>query len=89
MYPCTSIILSGKHHAYAYGHFSSYSTINYLPLRIQNCNIDIFADDATLHKCSNSMDNINSNLQEDVNNVSHMCKQNNMILNKTKKPRVF
>ena len=36
------------------------------------------------HKSSNSIDSINSNLQEDVNIVLHWCKQNNMILNETK-----
>ena len=62
--------------------------INDLPLSIRNCNIDIFADDATLHKSSNSIDNINSNLQVDINNVLQWCKQNSMILKK-QKPRVF
>ena len=58
--------------------------INDLPLSIQNRNIDIFADDATLHKSSNSIENINSNLQVDVNNVLQWCKQNSIILNQTK-----
>ena len=58
--------------------------INDLPLSIRNCNIDIFADDATLHKSSNSIDNINSNLQVDINNVLQWCKQNSMVLNEAK-----
>ena len=45
--------------------------MNDLPLSIQNCNIDIFADDATLYKSSKGIESINSNLQVDVKMYSN------------------
>ena len=54
--------------------------IHDLPLHIEHSNIDIFADDATLHNYSKDIRNINSDLQIDVNNVLEWCKQNNMVL---------
>ena len=58
--------------------------INDLPLHIENSDIDIFADDATLHNSSNEIHNINNGLQVDVNNVVQWCKQNKMVLNENK-----
>ena len=58
--------------------------INDLPLHIEHSNIDIFADDATLHNSSKDIRNINNDLQVDVNNVLQWCKQNNMVLNENK-----
>ena len=58
--------------------------INDLPLHIEHSNIDIFADDATLHNSSKDVSNINNDLQVDVNNVLQWCKQNNMVLNENK-----
>ena len=58
--------------------------INDLPLHIEHSNIDIFADDATLHNSSKDIRNINSDLQIDVNNVLEWCKRNNMVLNENK-----
>ena len=58
--------------------------INDLPLHIKHSNIDIFADDATLHNSSKDIHNINNDLQMDVNNVLQWCKQNNMVLNENK-----
>ena len=58
--------------------------INGLPLHIKHSNIDIFADDATLHNSSKDIHNINNDLQMDVNNVLQWCKQNNMVLNENK-----
>ena len=58
--------------------------INDLPLHIEHSNIDIFADDATLHNSSKDVGNINNDLQVDVNNVLQWCKQNNMVLNENK-----
>ena len=43
--------------------------INDLPLHIEHSNIDIFADDATLHNSSKYIRNINNDLQVDVDNV--------------------
>ena len=45
-------------------------------VHIDNSDIDIFADDATLHKSSNEIHNINIDLQVDGNNVVQWCKQN-------------
>ena len=58
--------------------------INDLPLHIEHSDIDIFADDATLHNSSNEIHNINNGLQVDVNNVVQWCKQNKMVLNENK-----
>ena len=51
---------------------------------IKHSNIDIFADDATLHNSSKDIQNINNDLQMDVNSVLQWCKQNNMVLNENK-----
>jgi len=58
--------------------------INDLSLHISpNCDIDLYADDSTVHSSSHDMNDINMYLQESVDKVSQWCK-NNMCINPEK-----
>ena len=58
--------------------------INDLPLENIKCNIDMYADDTTLHCHSNRKSEIERSLNEDLNTVNKWCIQNNMLINPTK-----
>ena len=55
--------------------------INDLPLVTKFSNIDLFADDATLHSSGSSIDSIQTNLGDDIEDIHKWCKNNNMHLN--------
>ena len=58
--------------------------INDLPLFIKSSHIDLFADDATLHSSGSSIENVESNLCNDICDVQKWCEENNMHLNMNK-----
>ena len=55
--------------------------INDLPLFLNYCYSDFFADDATNHTNSKMLKNIEKNLQSDANSAKTWCKQNKMHIN--------
>ena len=57
--------------------------INDLPLTIR-CDTDMYADDSTLSATGRSLDDINSKLQSDLDNVHSWCVENKMIINAKK-----
>ena len=58
--------------------------INDLPLENIKCNIDMYADDTTLHCHSNRKSEIERSLNEDLNTINKWCILNNMLINTTK-----
>ncbi|XP_063418925.1 uncharacterized protein LOC134701720 [Mytilus trossulus] len=58
--------------------------INDLPLCIENCETDLYADDTTLHKSGKNIENIHDDVQEDLYRVEEWCKMNNMFINANK-----
>ena len=55
--------------------------INDLPLYVKQCNVDMYADDTTIHIKGNTMSNIENYLQEDLGNILKWCECNNMNIN--------
>ena len=55
--------------------------INDLPLFLQHCNSDLYADDCTFHTHSKDMEIIENNLQSDLNDAMSWCKSNKMHIN--------
>ncbi len=55
--------------------------MNDLPLSLPNKNIDMYADDSTLYTSGRSLDDIESTLSKDLQNVSAWCDMNKMVLN--------
>ena len=55
--------------------------INDLPLSIQTCMLDLFADDATLSSSDPSILNLTNCLNEDLKNFQDWCIRNNMVVN--------
>ena len=53
------------------------------PLNLSS-NIDMYANDATLHKSSSSVSIINETLNNNLLNVEEWCRHNNMVLNPSK-----
>ena len=47
-------------------------------------NIDLYADDSTIHKSDNNVQNIQNCLQQSIDKVSGWCKFNNMAINPVK-----
>lgn len=58
--------------------------INDISIVADNINIDLFADDSTLHESSNDINVIESNLQNNINAISTWCSLNNMSLHPQK-----
>ena len=59
--------------------------INDISLNISsNCDIDLYADDSTIHHTNTDINKINMYLQESVDKVSQWCKNNNMCINPDK-----
>ena len=57
--------------------------VNDLPLNL-SARLDMYADDATLHKSSSCIRQINTTLQDDLLEVQKWCVNNNMVLNPNK-----
>ena len=57
--------------------------VNDLPLNLSS-RLDMYADDATLHKSSSCIRQINTTLQDDLLEVQKWCVNNNMVLNPNK-----
>ena len=55
--------------------------INDLPLFLQHCNSDLYADDSTFHTHSKDMEITENNLQSDLNDAMSWCKSNKMHIN--------
>ena len=58
--------------------------INDLPLHVKNSNIDIFADDATLHSSSPNIRIIQEKLSSDLAEINQWCLENKMKINEKK-----
>jgi hypothetical protein len=60
--------------------------INDLPLHITNNNVscELFADDSSLHSSSKTLNKVQSDLQQGINDVVHWCHQNKMTLHPKK-----
>ncbi|KAK3103380.1 hypothetical protein FSP39_018833 [Pinctada imbricata] len=58
--------------------------INDLPLHVKNSLLDLFADDATLHHSGHIIDQIESNLNDDILSVKTWCDENKMAINENK-----
>ena len=63
--------------------------INDLPLSIQTCMLDLFADDATLSSSDPSILNLTNCLNEDLKNFQDWCIRNNMVVNVPKTKAMF
>lgn len=55
--------------------------INDLPLHVNNTDIDLFADDATLHTYHNNVHSIENALNVDLCEIEDWCSRNQMVLN--------
>jgi hypothetical protein len=58
--------------------------INDLPVHIEKCNVDMYADDNTIHNSGDSLLQIEQNIQDDLNRVEKWCQHNVMSINPTK-----
>ena len=58
--------------------------INDLPLSVEHCNIDMFADDTTMHLHDNSISRIETTLNHELCQIQKWCQQNQMIINTDK-----
>ena len=58
--------------------------INDLPMIIKHAELDIYADDSTLHTADTHISNIETKLQTDFNFILTWCEKNNMSINPTK-----
>ena len=63
--------------------------INDLPLSIQTCILDLFADDATLSCSDPSILNLTNCLNEDLKNFQDWCIRNDMLVNVPKTKAMF
>ena len=55
--------------------------VNDLPLTLQFCVLDLFADDATLSSTDSSILNLTDSLNTDLENFMKWCTDNNMVVN--------
>ncbi len=58
--------------------------INDLPLVVEHCSTDMFADDTTIHTSGTDPTNNNINLQADLNSIATWCEQHKMVINSNK-----
>ena len=58
--------------------------MNNLPLCISTTNIDMYADDSTVHASGKTMSKISGKLKDDIDAVASWCDQNRMVLNTQK-----
>ena len=74
-----------------YSFLSSFLLINDIPLHMQNSNIGIYADDATLTSCSkrNNISLVNNNIQRNLGNIQRWANMNKMVINGKKTKSVL
>ena len=63
--------------------------VNDLPLSLQFCTLDLFADDATLSSSDSSIRILTHSLNEDLINFKDWCKNNSMLLNVSKTKAMY
>lgn len=63
--------------------------VNDMPLSVSSSNIDMYADDTGLHKTGRNIKDVELNLQQSVDNISHWCRINNMSLNAKKSKSII
>ena len=63
--------------------------VNDLPLSLQFCTLDLFADDATLSSSDSSICILTHNLNEDLINFKDWCNNNSMLLNVSKTKAMY
>ena len=63
--------------------------INDLPLYVNNVNTDLYADDTTLYDITNSIEDIENNLQIALDSLNTWCKCNGMLPNSSKTKNMF
>jgi len=63
--------------------------INDLPLHLHKSTTDIFADDTTLSATGNSVEDVHSTLQSEINIVQSWCENNTMIPNAEKTKTMY
>ena len=63
--------------------------MNDLPLSLQFCTLDLFADDATLSSSDSSICILTHNLNEDLINFKDWCNNNSMLLNVSKTKAMY
>ena len=63
--------------------------INGLPLHIEFCDIDLFADYSTMSTSSSSISLLVNVIQADLLNLNEWCKKNDMTFNLTKTKAMF
>ncbi len=61
--------------------------MNDLLLEVENCNLDMYADDSTLEASAKTVDQLEHKLALDMVKVEHWCFLNKIVLN-IKKPRL-
>ncbi len=59
--------------------------MNDLPLEVENCNLDMYADDSTLEASAKTVDQLEHKQASDMVKVEHCCFLNKMVLNIKKK----
>lgn len=58
--------------------------LNDLPLSLTSCEIDLYADDSTLHTSHSNLEIVNTQLNADFREICNWCDANNMIINSKK-----
>ena len=58
--------------------------INDLPLHVKHSDIDLFADDTTVHKASSSLSAVENDLNSDIVEIKNWCDENQMLINEKK-----
>ena len=58
--------------------------INDLPLHVKNSNIDLFADDTTIHKAAPTLSIIENDMNSDIIEINKWCDENQMLINEKK-----
>ena len=55
--------------------------MNDLPLEMEHCELDMYADDSTLESAEKTVEGLENNLSSDMANVERWCSLNKMVLN--------
>lgn len=63
--------------------------INDLPLHMEFCDLDLYADDSTMSSFSSSVETVTNYLQADLINFNKWCEENEMILNLDKTKAMY
>lgn len=85
-YSCQGHVLCGVPQGSVLGPILFCIFINDLPMHVTNDNVscDLFADDSSLHTAAPDIAQVQSNLQEGLNNVTNWCEVNKMVLHPQK-----